>query len=191
MPDLILAFMAESQVAAASRIKTSVKLPLEMVQAVLYELVDRGRLYLWQPGKTPYSCLSEPRKTALESILNALAPGPLGEKELIGRVRKRLPAYQAKDLKEFLSSSKQVYEHPKYGKIKTKYGLEPPEPGPYLGKALQEIHAVRRLLAPCHVSPEAVHEALGRELGLKHDAIGTSGSGSRMRQFPMTPKRSS
>jgi hypothetical protein len=174
LPDLILTFMANSQIAAASKIKTSLKLPLEMVQAALNELADRGRLYLWQPGKTSFFCLSEPRKTALESILNALAPGPLSEKELIAQVRKRLPGYQVKDLKEILSYSKQVYEHPKYGKVKTKYGLEPPEPAPYLGKATQEIIAVQRLLSPCRVSLEAIHAALGRELGLKHDAVGPS-----------------
>ena len=100
-------------------------------------------------------------------FLNALAAGPLNEKELIGWVRKRLPGYQVKDLREHLSGSRQVYEYPKYGKIKTRYGLQPPEPGPYLGKAMQEITAVQRLLAPFQISLKAIHDALGRELGMK------------------------
>ena len=179
LPDLILTTMEKSQVAAASKIKISLKLPLEMVQAALNDLVGRGKLCLWQPAKTSYFCLSEPRRTALESILNALAPGPLSEKELIGRVRKTLPGYQAKHLKEHLPFSKRVYEYPKYGKVKLKYGLKPPEPGPYLVKAVQEINAVQRLLTPYHVSLEAIHAALGRELGLMHKAMESSKEGPR------------
>ena len=52
LPDLILTFMAKVEIAPASKIKTSLKLPLETVQAALNELVARSRLYLWQPGKT-------------------------------------------------------------------------------------------------------------------------------------------
>jgi hypothetical protein len=170
LPDLILTFLTNSQVATASKIKTNLRLPLEMVETTLNELVNRGRLYLWQPAKTPCFCLTEPLKTAIETILNALATGPLTEKELVGWVRKRLPGYQAKHLKEHLSFSKQVYEYPKYGKVKPKYGLTPPEPGPYLGKAMQEINTVRRLLSPFHVSTEAIYEALVQELGLKREA---------------------
>jgi hypothetical protein len=171
LPDLLLTFMAKTEIAPASKIKTSLKLPLEMVQAALNELVERGRLYLWQPGRMPYFCFSEPRKTAQEAILKALGPGPLTEKELIGRVRKRLPGYQSKHLEEHLSDSKQVYEYPKYGKIKTQYGLKPPEPEPYLGKAIQEINAAQKLLTPYRVSIEAIYAALGRELGLTGDIL--------------------
>ena len=169
LPELILSFMAKSVVATSSKIKASLKLPLEMVEAALNELVDTGKLYLWRPGKTPYFCLSEPRKTALETILNALAAGPLTEKELVASVRKRLPGYQVMDLKEHLSYSKQAYEYPKYGKVKIRYGLQPPEPGPYLGKAMQEITALQRLLAPFQISLEAIYGALGRELGLARE----------------------
>jgi len=184
LPDLILTFMAKSQVATASKIKTNLKLPLEMVQTALNELVDGGRLHLWQPGKAPYFCLSEPRKTALETILTALAAGPLTEKELIAWVRKRLPGYQGNDLNEHLSYSKQVYEYPKYGKIKTKYGLKPPEPGPYLVKAIQEIATVQRLLAPFQISREAIHDALGRELGLEPKTRGLAKDQSKAETAP-------
>lgn len=167
LPDLIMTFMAKTQVATASKVKTSLKLPLDMVETGLSEGVDSGRLYLWQPGKTPYFCLTEPRKTALETILNALADGPLTEKPLIGWVRKRLPGYQAKHLKEHLSHSEQVYQYPKYGKMKSRYGLEPPEPGPYLTKAIQELTAVQGLLSPFEIPLEAIYDALGRELGME------------------------
>jgi len=169
LPDLILAFVAKSTIATASKIKTNLKLPLDMVEAALNELIDKGRLYLWQPGKAPYFCVSEPRKTALETILNALAAGPLTEKELVASVRKKLPGYQVMDLKEHLSYSKQVYEYPKYGKVKIRYGLQPPEPGPYLGKTVQDITAIQSLLAPFRISLETIHDALGRELGLARE----------------------
>ena len=169
LPDLILAFVAKSTIATASKIKTNLKLPLDMVEAALNELIDKGRLYLWQPGKAPYFCVSEPRKTALETILNALAAGPLTEKELVASVRKKLPGYQGMDLKEHLSYSKQVYEYPKYGKVKIRYGLQPPEPGPYLGKTVQDITAIQSLLAPFRISLETIHDALGRELGLARE----------------------
>jgi len=159
LPDLILSLMAKFLVATASKIKTSLKLPLDLVETALNELVDSRRLHLWQPGRMPYFCFPEPRKTALEAILNALAAGPLTEKELIGWVRKRLPGYQARHLKEHLYDSKQVYEYPKYGKIKTQYGLKPPEPEPYLSKAIQEINAVQKLLTPYRVSIVAIHAA--------------------------------
>jgi hypothetical protein len=169
LPDLILAFIAKSTIATASKIKTSLKLPLQMVEIALNDLVDMERLHLWQPGKASYFCLCEPRETALETILNALAAGPLTEKELVASVRKRLPGYQVMDLKEHLSYSKQAYEYPKYGKVKIRYGLQPPEPGPYLGKAMQEITALQRLLAPFRISLEAIYGALGRELGLARE----------------------
>lgn len=174
LPDLVLAVMAKSMVATASKIKTSLKLPLEMVQTALNQLADAGRLFVWQPGKVTYFCLSEPRKAARETILNALAHGPLADKELVAWLRKRLPGYQVKHLKEHISYSKQVYEHPRHGKIRSRYGLEPPEPGPYLGKAVQDIMSVQRLLDPFHISLEAIHDALGRELGLKHAAMAPS-----------------
>lgn len=169
LPDLILAFMTMSPVASVSKIKSALKLPHDVVEAALNELVNAGRLYLWQPGSALYFCLSDPSKTALESILNALAVGPLPEKELVGWVKKTLPGYKVKNLKEHLSYSKQLYEYPKYGKIKTKYGLQPPEPGPYLGKTMQEMTAVQRLLDPFQISLETIHDALGRELGLARE----------------------
>jgi len=171
-PRLILEFLAGCPVAAAGRLKTALNLPLGLIQPALKELLREGRIHVWQPGKTPHYCLLEPGDTALGIIVKALAGGPLIEKELINWVRKKFPGYQAKHLREHTSHSDRIFEHPKYGKIKTRYGLRPPEPGPYLSKALQEIHSVCDLLASFHVSLEAIHEALGHELGL---GLGTGG----------------
>jgi len=184
LPDLVLAFMTRSPTASVSKIKSALKLPPDVVEAALNELVNAGRLYLWQPGSAPYCCLSDPRKTALESILNALATGPLPDKDLVGWVKKKLPGYKVKNLKEHLSYSKQVYEYPKYGRVKTRYGLEPPEPGPYLVKAIQEIATVQRLLAPFQISREAIHDALGRELGLEPKTRGLAKDQSKAETAP-------
>ena len=44
MPGLILALMTRSPVASASKIRTNLKLPLDMVEAALNELIDSGKL---------------------------------------------------------------------------------------------------------------------------------------------------
>ncbi|MBN1103229.1 MAG: hypothetical protein JXL84_07445 [Deltaproteobacteria bacterium] len=166
-PRLILRFLSESSVATASRLKTALKVPLDFIQPALKELLREGRIHVWQPGKTPHYCVLEPADTARGIIIKALASGPLTEGELINRVRERLPGYQTRHLREHASHAHRIIEHPRYGKVKTRYGLRPPEPGPYLSKALQEIHSVHDLLGPFHVTLEAIHEVLGRELGLR------------------------
>jgi hypothetical protein len=109
----------------------------------------------------------EPVSAALEATAKALAAGPLGRSELINRLRNRLPGYQARHLKEHVSKSGQVLEHPKIGKLKILYSLNPPEPGPYLDKAVREVLMAHKLLAPCRVSLEALMDALEVRLGLK------------------------
>ena len=165
----VLEFLEGCPAVAAGKMRTTLKLPVNLIQPALEELVDKGRVHVWQPGKAPYYCLLEPRHAALDVILKALDEGPLTEKELIGWVRKKLPGYQAKHLREHISHSDKIFEHPRHGKVKMQYGLEPPEPGPYLSKAVREIFSVHELLAPFHVPLEAIHDALGRELGLKHE----------------------
>jgi hypothetical protein len=168
----VLEFLKRSPAVAAGKMKTALKLPNELILPVLEELVRTGRVHVWQPGKTPHYCLHEPREASLHIMAEALADGPLSERELVNRVRKKLPGYQAKHLKEHISRSHRVLEHPKYGKVRTQYGLTPPEPVRYLGKAVQEILSVRQLLADFDVSLEAIHDALGGELGLNHEARG-------------------
>jgi len=166
IPRRILEFLAGSGPVAAAKIRGALKVPLELIHFALEELVGKGRVYVWQPGKSPSYCLAEPRSAALDIIRNALARGPLTEKDLVNRVRKDLPGYQTKHFREHVSSSQGIFEHPKYGKVKTQYGLKPPEPGPYLTRAVQEVLSVHKLLAPFDIPLEAVHDALRRELGL-------------------------
>ncbi|MEW6668709.1 MAG: hypothetical protein AB1512_26150 [Thermodesulfobacteriota bacterium] len=166
-PPVILRFLAEFSVAAAGRIKGALGLPLELLQPALRDLVGAGRLYIWQPGKTPYYCLLDPEEVAHERILKALADGPLSEKDLAAWVKRSLPGYQVRHLRQHVSSIEQVLVHPKYGKEKIRYGLKPPEPGPYLSRAVLEIVAVQRLLAPFHISLEAIYDALRRQLKIE------------------------
>jgi hypothetical protein len=164
----ILEFLEGSPAVTVARIRTAMKQPPKIIQSALEELIGTGRAHVWQPGKTPHFCLFKPRDAAVDMIVRALADGPLTEKELITWVRKKLPGYQAKHLREHISQSDGIFEHPKHGKVKTRYGLRPAEPGPYLIKAVQEVLSVHKLLAPFHVSFEAIHDALWHELGLKH-----------------------
>jgi len=111
-------------------------------------LIREGYFSGTRRGRRPISVFLSHARLLWRLSLNALAAGPLTEKELLASVRKKLPGYQGMDLKEHLSYSKQVYEYPKYGKVKIRYGLQPPEPGPYLGKTVQDITAIQSLLAP-------------------------------------------
>jgi hypothetical protein len=166
-PRLILEFLDTSPVAAVGAIKRALKLPLEFIQTALEALVNDGRVHPWQPGATVYYCLFEPDAAAKEAMAEALADGPLDQKELLARLRNRLPGYQARHLKELVPKSGQVVEHPRIGKRKVRYGLNPPAPGPYLDKAVREVLDAHKLLSPCRVSLEAILEALEVRLGLK------------------------
>jgi len=167
---LIPQYLSQSGVVSAAKVKTALRLPLELIDPTLKGLVAEGRLHIWQPGKTAYYCLFDPQSVAQETLLKALADGPLTEKTVIYWVKKKLMGYNSKNLKQHLSPllhSGQVIEHPKYGKTKARYGLKAPEPDLYLDKAKSEIETVHKLLAPSGVSLEAVFRALGEHLGLE------------------------
>jgi hypothetical protein len=166
---LVFQYLSHAGVVSAARVKTALRLPLEAIDSTLKGLVAEGRLHIWQPGKTAQYCLFDPQSAAQETILKALAAGPLTEKELVHWIKKRLAGYNAKNLKQHVSpllQSRQVFDHPKYGGTKARYGLKPPEPDLYLVKAKTEIETVHRLLAPSGVSLETVFRALGEHIGL-------------------------
>jgi hypothetical protein len=143
-------------------------------------------VHLWHPGKTAQYCLVEPGSAGREIILKALGDGPLTEKELVHRVRKKLAGYNANNLKQHLSPlfhSGQVIKHPKYGKTTAGYGLKPPKPDLYLERARNEIDIVHKLLAPSGVSLEAIYRALGEHLGLETEPW----AGEWKRQEDTTP----
>jgi hypothetical protein len=166
---LILELLAGSPFRTAGKLKSALRLPLEVITPALDQLVAEGRVHIWQPGKTAMYCLFEPQGAARESILRALQIETLDEKGLIGRIRTRFPGYTAGLLREHLQPlllSGQVLEHPKYGKAKCRYGSVPPDPSIYLEKAVSEIEAVHRVLAASGVSLERIFQALSRSLGL-------------------------
>lgn len=168
-PGLILHFLAGSPVHTAAKIKSALKLPLEVISPALDQLVAEGRVHIWQPGKTAMYCLFEPKRAAQESILKTLETEAVDEKGLVGRIRTRLPGYTAALLGAHLQPllhSGRVLEHPKYGKTKARFGSKPLEPATYLDKAVREMEAVHRALAPSGFSLETVFKALGRRLGL-------------------------
>ena len=167
---LILQYLSHSGVVSAAKVKTALRLPLEVIDPALKGLVAEGRLHIWQPGKTAQYCLFDPQSAAQETLLKALADGPLTERNVVDWVKKKLTGYNAKNLEQHLSPllhSGQVIEHPKYGKTKARYGLKAPEPDLYLERAKSEIETVHRLLAPSGVSLEAIFRSLAEQLGLE------------------------
>jgi hypothetical protein len=166
---LVFQYLSHSGVVSAAKAKTALRLPLEVIDSTLKGLVAEGRLHIWQPGKTAQYCLFDPQSVAQETILKALSDGPLAEKELVQGIKKRLAGYNAKNLKQHvppLLQSRQLFDHPKYGRTKARYSLKPPEPDLYLERAKSEIEAVHRLLAPSGVSLETIFRALGEHIGL-------------------------
>lgn len=172
-----LEFLTGSSCATAVKIRSALKLPPELTDKALDLLVAEDRVHVWEPGKTRMYCLHRPQEIARDSILNAVQLESLDEKELVRRIRRKLPGYTASLLRESLRAllkSGQVLEHPRYGKMKAKYGSVPPDPGNYLDKVATETKTVHNLLAPSGVSLDGILAALGRKLGL---ATGTAVGG--------------
>jgi len=163
-----------SSCVTAVKIRSALKLPPELIEKVLDLLVTEGRAHVWAPGKARMYCLDRPQAIARDSILKAVQMESLDEKELVGRIRRKLPGYTVSLLRESLGpliESGQVLEHPRYGKTKARYGSVPPDPANYLDKVGTEIKMIQNLLAPSGVSLGAILAALGRKMGL---AAGTA-----------------
>lgn len=182
---LIMEILAGPLPMTAAKIKAALKLPMEVVHSALDRLVGDGRVHIWQPGKTVMYTSLDPAEAARKSILTAIAEEPLDEKAIVAAVRKRLPGFGAKHLREHLfplAQSGKIKEHPRFGKTKARYATKPPEPGPYLAGAVKEVKAVHTLLATFQISLERILEALGRELGLEGRAPRAEGKGSEDRR---------
>jgi hypothetical protein len=151
--------------------------PVAEIGRHLAELARERSLFAFQDGKTSRFTLHDPRQTVERATLAALGSGPLAKKDLTARVKRAAPGFE-KVLPVVLAdllARGAVREHPKVGKHPARYGLEPPDPTPFLAKALKEIQAVQKKLAPCGVTPAALYAALGHVLGLTKK---TSGDGA-------------
>jgi hypothetical protein len=143
--------------------------PAAEMSGLLDALVRDRALFAFQEGKTFKYTLVDPDETVGQAVLAALRGGPLTKKDLTARVKRAAPGFEkhlAAVVAELVARGA-VREHPKAGtKYPARYGLEPPDPAPFLAKALKEIQAVQKKLAPHGVTPAALYAALGRALGI-------------------------
>ncbi len=143
--------------------------PATEIARMLDALVADRALFAFQEGKTSKYTLLDPEQTVGQAALAALGGGPLKKADLTARVKRAAPGFE-KLLPAVLGNllaRGAVREHPKAGtKHPARYGLEPPDPAPFLAKALKELQTVQKKLAPHGVTPAALHAALGRALGI-------------------------
>ncbi|HSN99325.1 MAG TPA: hypothetical protein VLS89_13610 [Candidatus Nanopelagicales bacterium] len=142
--------------------------PPEDIARLLDELVRDRHLFSFKEGKTSRYALRDPREIATQAVLAGLRDGPLTKALLTGKIKRTAPGHDKllpAVLAELLARGA-VREHPKAGKQPARVGLEPPDPAPFLAKALKEIQAVQKKLAPHGVTAASVYAALGRALGL-------------------------
>jgi hypothetical protein len=145
--------------------------PLAEITRLLAELARRGKLFAVKDSKGFRYADRDPAPMVAAAIQAALRGGPLDDRQLAAQVKRALPALD-KLVPTVLSAEVArgaVRVHPKAVKQKPRYGLEPPDPTPFLAKALKEIAAVAKQLGPSGVTTAAIHAALGRALGLDRD----------------------
>lgn len=136
-------------------------------------LVLARRVFAFPAGRGRKYTARDPEVVVRGAVLAALGPGPLGKKDLAARVKRAVPGLEATTgaVLATLLAEGAVREHPKAGKGQPqRFGLDPPDPGPFLGKVARDLQGVAAKLAPHGVVLAAVYAALGRALGMPRDA---------------------
>lgn len=145
--------------------------PAEMTR-LLADLAREGSLVAVKDGKGFRYADRDPATVLAPAIQGALRDGPLAKKDLEARIKRAAPGFD-KMLAAVLTAEiarGAVREHPKAGKQPLRYGLEPPDPTPFLAKAVKDLQALAKKLAPNGVTAASIHAALGRALGLAERA---------------------
>jgi hypothetical protein len=146
--------------------------PLPEITRLLAGLAREGALFAVKDGKTLRYTDRDPSSIVALALREALRDGPLGKTELEKRVKRAAPGFSKLSPAVLAAELARgtVHKHPEVGKYGVRYGLVPPDPTPYLAKALQEIKAAVKKLSPSGVGEAAVHAAIGRVLGLERTA---------------------
>ncbi|MFT3766761.1 MAG: hypothetical protein QM820_14785 [Minicystis sp.] len=154
--------------------------PAPELARLLAELAREGSLFAVKEGRAVKYADRDPAAVLGPAIAAALRDGPLAKKELADRVKraaagfdKLFPVVLAAEV-----ARGAVREHPKAGKAPLRYGLEAPDPTPYLAKVMKDLAALQKKLAVNGVTPAAIHAALGRALGVAPERRATA-SGER------------
>lgn len=143
--------------------------PAELTR-LLADIAREGGLVAVKDGKGFRYSDRDPASVLAPAIHAALREGPLAKKDLEARIKRAAPGFE-KILPNVLAAEiarGAVREHPKAGKQPLRYGLEPPDPTPFLAKIVKDLSAIAKKLAPNGVTPGSIHAALGRALGVVH-----------------------
>lgn len=143
------------------------------IAALLAEGAREGSLFTVKDGKGFRYSDRDPAVVLAPAIQQALREGPLDLKQLTTRIQRAAPGFE-KMLPAVLAvevAAGAVREHPKAAKQPLRYGLEPPDPTPFLGKAVKDLQALAKKLATHGVTVASIHAALGRALGLEQRAL--------------------
>lgn len=159
--------------ASTKEVRAALPKPLRRPEAELAERLDAlvlaHRLFAFTQRKAIRYTVRDPASVVRSAVMAALGAGPLGRKDLTARVKRAVPGLEAATgvaLAKLVAEGS-VREHPKVGKGQPqRFGLEPPDPAPFLHKVAKDLQALAAKLAPHGVVPAAVYAALGRVLGL-------------------------
>jgi len=142
--------------------------PPAELSRLLADLARDGSLFAVKVGSGWRFSDRDPAAVLGSAIQAALAGGPLTKKKLEDHVKRAAPGF-VKLLPATLAveiTRGAVREHPKVGTQGLRYGLEPPDPTPFLARTIKDLQALARKLAPHGVTAASIQAALGRGLGL-------------------------
>jgi hypothetical protein len=142
--------------------------PAELAR-VLGDVAKSGGVFVISDGKAPKFADRDPHQILARALHEALRGGPLGKKDLAARLKRAAPGLD-KLLPAVLAAEVArgaVREHPKVGtKIPQRFGLEPPDPAPFLAKVVKDLEALQKKLAAHGVTAAVIHAAIGKALGV-------------------------
>ncbi|MBI5603589.1 MAG: hypothetical protein HY879_09545 [Deltaproteobacteria bacterium] len=147
------------------------KLPEDRLGELMTGLVSGEKIFEWPAkGKGRQRYWTEPLSRFMaEKTVQLLAEKPLTPVELKRNLNKALfgiPKITTEKGIQSLLDQGILLIHPKFGSLKARLGLHPPDPKPYLNKVRKELDQVHKTLGPAGVSREAIHQALMVLLGI-------------------------
>lgn len=155
------------------------KLPEEALLEIVNGLVKEGNLFAW-PAKgkgKPRYWDKEPASFISGTIIDRLSEKPLTAVALNRLLVKALFGIPKKEIEkgiQALTLQGSIRHHPRFGMLKAKLGLRPPDPQPYLFKVRKEMEQVYKMLGPTGVSREEIQKAFFDGAGLPPDPPGQS-----------------
>jgi len=149
------------------------------ISRLLEELARDTSVFAVRDGRTAKYSSRDVDATVEQAILDALTSSPLGKTTLAAQVKRVAPGFEKRlpAVLQKLVARGSVRMHPAAGaKHPARYGIEPPDPAPFLVKAVKEMQAAQKKLAPSGVTKEALYAALGQALGLVNANGKTNGN---------------